>query len=51
MAGKALTGHKYQIHGAAKRGEAAPEGMTPRPLTTLAPPAPAAEDRSTSVAE
>jgi uncharacterized protein (DUF362 family) len=25
MAGKALTGHKYQIHGAAKRGEAAPE--------------------------
>jgi uncharacterized protein (DUF362 family) len=29
MAGKALLGHKYQIHGAAKRGEAAPEGMVP----------------------
>ena len=25
MAGKALLGHKYQVHGAAKRGEAAPE--------------------------
>jgi uncharacterized protein (DUF362 family) len=29
MAGKALTGHKYQIHGAAKRGQAKPEGMEP----------------------
>jgi hypothetical protein len=29
MAGKALMGHKYQIHGAAKRGQAAPEGMVP----------------------
>jgi uncharacterized protein (DUF362 family) len=28
MAGKALLGHKYQRHGAAQRGEAAPEGMT-----------------------
>jgi hypothetical protein len=27
MAGKTLLGHKYQIRGAAKRGEAAPEGM------------------------
>ena len=29
MAGKALFGHKYQIHGAAPRGEAMPEGMQP----------------------
>jgi hypothetical protein len=29
MAAKALTGHKYQIHGAAERGEAAPTGMRP----------------------
>jgi hypothetical protein len=29
MAGKALMGHKYQVHGAARRGEAAPEGMVP----------------------
>jgi hypothetical protein len=28
MAGKALLGHKYQLHGAAKRGEAAPD-VTP----------------------
>jgi hypothetical protein len=32
MAGKALTGHKYQIHGAARRGEAAPQlGNLPIP--------------------
>ena len=29
MAGKALTGHKYQVHGAAERGQAKPEGMQP----------------------
>jgi hypothetical protein len=29
MAGKALLGHKYQVHGAAERGEAKPEGMQP----------------------
>jgi hypothetical protein len=27
MAGKALLGHKYQVHGAGVRGEAMPEGM------------------------
>jgi hypothetical protein len=30
MAAKALTGHKYQVNGAASRGDAAPEGMVPR---------------------
>jgi hypothetical protein len=25
MAGKTMLGHKYQVHGAAKRGEAAPD--------------------------
>jgi hypothetical protein len=29
MAGKALLGHKYQVRGAAQRGEAKPEGMQP----------------------
>jgi hypothetical protein len=29
MAGKALLGHKYQVQGAASRGEAKPEGMQP----------------------
>ncbi|MDH5671117.1 MAG: DUF362 domain-containing protein [Myxococcales bacterium] len=29
MALKSLTGHKYQVHGPAERGEAKPEGMVP----------------------
>ena len=29
MAAKALRGHKYQIHGAATRGQAAPDGIRP----------------------
>jgi uncharacterized protein (DUF362 family) len=30
MAAKSLVGHKYQVHGPAQRGEAAPEGMQAR---------------------
>jgi uncharacterized protein (DUF362 family) len=51
MAGKALTGHKYQVNGVAKRGEAAPEGMTPLAATTLAPPAMARDGGSTAAGE
>jgi hypothetical protein len=33
MAAKALVGHKYQVHGATKRGEAAPD-VQPLPTPT-----------------
>jgi hypothetical protein len=43
MAAKTLMGHKYQVHGAATRGDAAPAGMRPPAghfSPHAAPPAP-----------